>query len=131
MDALHNLGTLKGPHVDKPLEWIYRTRISRDANKQLDYECRESQPENAERRDRDKHDAFQCHDEDARQHLTRTSSAAATGSEAENLLKYFSDKNCERTAGSRRLQRFVRPLVSNVRGTSPRHFLLQYRPAEE
>src|SRR5436190_14883342 len=41
--------------------------------------------------------------------LTRTSSAAATESEAENLLKYFSHKKCERTAGSRRLQRFVRP----------------------
>jgi hypothetical protein len=41
-------------------------------------------------------------------HLTSQSSAAATGSEAENLWNCFSHKNCERAAGSRRLQRFVR-----------------------
>src|SRR5436309_1195457 len=64
--------------------------------------------------------------------LTRRSSAAATGSAAENLLNCFSHRKRERAAGSRRLQRFVRPLVvSNVRGTSLRHFLLQYRPSEQ
>src|SRR5207244_6408682 len=43
-------------------------------------------------------------------HLTRTSSAAATGSAAENLQNCFNHKKCERAAGSRRLQRIVRPL---------------------
>src|SRR5437773_1858273 len=36
--------------------------------------------------------------------LTRKSSAAATGSEAENLWNCFNHKKCERTAGSRRLR---------------------------
>ena len=40
--------------------------------------------------------------------LTRWSSAAATGSERENLLQCFGHEKFERTAGSRRLQRFVR-----------------------
>ena len=40
--------------------------------------------------------------------LTRRSSAAATGSEAENLLKYFGHKKAERAAGSRRLELLVR-----------------------
>jgi hypothetical protein len=41
-------------------------------------------------------------------HLTRPGSAAATGSAAENLLNDFNHRKCERTAGSRRLQRLVR-----------------------
>jgi hypothetical protein len=53
-----------------------------------------------------------CEDEDQRKNphrLTRTRSATATRSEAENLPNYFNHKKCERAAGSRRLQRFVRP----------------------
>src|SRR5947207_1217553 len=44
----------------------------------------------------------------ARYHLTRTSSAAATGSAAGNLRNCFSHKEFERAAGSCRLQRLVR-----------------------
>jgi hypothetical protein len=41
-------------------------------------------------------------------HLTRRSSVAATGSEADNLWNCFSHKKRERAAGSRRLERLVR-----------------------
>src|SRR6266581_4328196 len=44
----------------------------------------------------------------AHEHLTRQSSAAATGSAAENLVNCSSHKKRERAAGSRRLQRLVR-----------------------
>jgi hypothetical protein len=48
--------------------------------------------------------------------LTRTSSAAATGSAADNLQNCFGHKKCERAAGRRRLQRFVRPIAWLLRG---------------
>ena len=40
--------------------------------------------------------------------LTRTSSAAATESEAESVWDFSNHEKCGRTAGSRRLQRLVR-----------------------
>ena len=50
--------------------------------------------------------------------LTRTSSAAATGSATENLLNCFNHKKRERAAGARRLLRLVRAIISDFKMVS-------------
>jgi hypothetical protein len=59
--------------------------------------------------------------------LTRTSSAAATESAAGNLWNCFSHKECGRTAGSRRLQRLVRPNHSQFADKSRTNLLQSER----